>query len=269
MTLADRRKTFTAIVTVCNASWLQPMLPQILIANHRTVRARDLLRLRETLPGNVHLWREASAWIVGATFERVVDLLGAVVNRHCQRGRAILLMDSHPVHCLPRVLKACLRNRLRVVFIPARCTSLLQPLDTDCFAKLKMQIRKNLNSMILESPSPEKKDIFETVLAATVAAMRKVLQGNAWAKAFERNGFGNRKFLVRNSLLQKLGFTEQPLLIGDLPELCQLEVIFPQGCGMDFDLLLGPLEAQPDTVGAPSARIRRRLSSKTCVGEQQ
>ena len=53
MTLADRRKTFTAIVTVCNASWLQPMLPQVLVANHRTVRARDLLRQREAVPGKV------------------------------------------------------------------------------------------------------------------------------------------------------------------------------------------------------------------------
>lgn len=141
MTLAERRTALTAVLMVCDAFWLQAFLPQILIANDRTVKAKDLEGLRQGLPSNVHLWREKSAWVKSDIFERALDLLGRVVQAKCPRARAILLMDTCPVHTQARVLRACLRKRLRLVFTPALCTSLLQPLDSHVFAVFKNKLR--------------------------------------------------------------------------------------------------------------------------------
>ena len=170
-------------------------------------------------------------------------------------------MDTCPVHCQALVLQACLRNRLRTVFVPALCTSLLQPLDTDVFAVFKRQLRQSLSC--IASSAPEGKDRFEMVVMAVVVAIKKILNGRRWEKAFDGNGFGSKKINVRRSPLQKLGLETIPVLVGDLPEWSQFKVILPDGYPIDFELLLGLLEA-PSAGAAPvtvSAHVASAASS--------
>ena len=288
MTRQESRTTFTWVAMLCNKSWLQPLLPQVLIVNQHTVARGDMDRLRNNLPSNVHLWREKTAWVTRETFVRVIALLGEVLRVWCPDRPAVLLMDTCPVHCVAEVLSASLRNRLRLVFIPAGCTSLLQPLDTHVLAAVKRAIRKSLVVILLRSPSPGKGKVFEWVLEALVDASKKCLCGRHWGKAFDGNGFGSTTFTVRSGLLQTLGLESLPALVEDLPNFGQFQAIFPAGMQMDFELLLGTLEgalrpssgvtletsmlqaaaagATSSGTGAPPAPLRRRLSCKTCLG---
>lgn len=284
---SEKRSAFTAILTVSDATWLQPFLPQILITNKKLLRARDVPDLRALLPPSVQLWREDSAWINAENFERVIDILGTVVETKCPRARAVLLMDTSPAHCQPRVLEACRRNRLRLVFIPALCTSLLQPLDTHILAAFKFDLRSKVHDISVVSQSPDGEMLLKKVLRALISTIGSVLCGRCWAEAFEGNGFGAKRFNVRPRLLQDLGLKDVPELLFALPEQNQFDLIFPEGRAafVDYNMLLGPLralnlgpvtaakdtlnhgdagstcasnEAKPDT-----PRVPRRLSSKT------
>ena len=287
LTPAERRSAFTAVLTVSDAAWLQPFLPQILITNKKLLRVRDLANLRALLPPSVHLWREDSGWINGENFERVIDILGAVVQTKCPRARAVLLMDTSPAHCQPRVLEACRRNRMRLVFVPALCTSLLQPLDSHILGAFKFALRKLVHDTSVVSQSPDGETWMKKVLRCLVSTIGTVLCGRCWAKAFEGNGFGAMRFSVRPRLLQQLGLEDVPELPFALPEQSQFDLIFPEGRAtfVDYNQLLGPLRplhAEPVAAGndqhdhgltastsdtdqaAPAApRITRRLSSKT------
>ena len=283
-TTAEKRSAFTAVMMVSDATWLQPFLPQILIANKKLVRARDLSDMRALLPPSVQLWREDSGWINADNFERVIDILGTVVQTKCPRARAVLLMDTSPAHCHPRVLGACLRNRLRLVFIPALCTSLLQPLDTHILATFKFRLRSMVHDISVLSMSPDSETWMKRVLRCLASTITTVLYGRCWAKAFEGNGFGGKRFDVRTRLLEYMGFNDVPALPLALPAHSQFEVIFPEGRAtfMDYDLLLGPLRSfhaepvaaaedqqnhgqvpsTPEAGGAPppAPRISRRLT---------
>ena len=287
LSLSDRRCCFSAVVMVSNAFWLQRHLPQVLLANENTLRQRDLKHLSGLLPSNVHLWRRKSAWINVDVFENVLDLLGAVVQRHIPRGTAVLLMDTCPVHCQAKVLQACLRNRLRVVFIPALCTGLLQPLDTHIFAQFKCRLRRLLHDSLLESPSPQAESLLGRFLQFVAGALATEICGREWSTAFDGNGFG-RTFSVRQSVLRKIGLESLPVLVKDLPEYEQFKVIFPAGREVDFHLLLGPFpeteaaeppaaveghennaphahHPDPATSSEVRAQVPRRLSSKTSL----
>ena len=65
------RTTFTHTSVICDDIALQPLLPQVIVANTRTVLRKQLLRLiLETLP-NVQLVRRQTSWNTAALQEEV------------------------------------------------------------------------------------------------------------------------------------------------------------------------------------------------------
>ena len=217
----------------------------------------------------------------------MIDILGAVVQTKCPRARAVLLMDTSPAHWQPSVLEACRRNRLRLVFIPALCTSLLQPLDSHILGAFKFCLRRLVHDISVVSMPPDGETWVKRVLRCLASTIEAVLCGRRWAKAFEGNGFGPKRFNVSRRLLEQLGLNDVPALAFALPEQSHFDLIFPEGRStfVDYNMLLGPLRplhAEPVAAGrdrhnhglsastsdpsqAPRAapRITRRLSSKT------
>ena len=61
--LKQRRSALTHVAIVCDQPWLQPKLPQFLLADRKTVRYRDLARLQASLPPNVRLVRGKARWV--------------------------------------------------------------------------------------------------------------------------------------------------------------------------------------------------------------
>ena len=248
---AQLRKAFSHIAIICDDTSLQPHLPQVLLVNERTVSA-ELHRRWTSLPGcNAKLWRGQSSWINDKVFAKIVRELGKVLRSHAAGRQAILLLDAHTCHFSQCTLAACRDYDIWPVIIPARMTSLLQPLDTHVFSRSKMFLRTRLHQIMLTGANADLTS--EQVIDALLHAMKGILQRHSWAPAFEKNGFG-ATFEVREHLLEILAWHTPPVIESELPTYAQFAHCFPRRCDIPFmQLLSGVLPRPPRGVARPRA----------------
>ena len=232
---AQLRKAFSHIAIICDDTSLQPYLPQVLLVNERTVSA-ELNRRWTSLPGcNAKLWRGKTAWISNKVFARIVRELGKVLRARAGGRQAILLLDAHQCHFSRCTLAACRDYDIWPVVIPARMTSLLQPLDTHVFSRFKMFLRTRLHQIMLTGANEDLTS--EQVIDALLHAIKGVLQRHPWAPAFAKNGFGST-FEVRAHLLEVLAWQTPPVIDSELPAYTQFAHCFPRRCDIPFMQLL-------------------------------
>ena len=62
VSLGKRRKYMSHIAVICDVPHIQPLLPQTLVCNERTIPANKYVELRDGMPPNVYLVRQRSAW---------------------------------------------------------------------------------------------------------------------------------------------------------------------------------------------------------------
>ena len=143
------RRAFSHVGIICDDTSLQPHLPQVLLVNERTVTAEQH-RHWTSLPGcNAKLWRGKSAWINDEVFAKIIRELGKVLRARAGNRQAILLLDAHNCHFSKGTLAACRDYDIWPVIIPARMTSMLQPLDTHVFSRFKMFLRTRMHQLML------------------------------------------------------------------------------------------------------------------------
>ena len=209
-----------------------------------TLFRRSLKTRWTSLPGcNAKLWRGKSAWINDKVFGTIIRELGKVLRVHAKDRQAILLLDAHKCHFSKSALAACRDYDIWPVIIPARMTGLLQPLDTHVFCRFKMFLRTRLHQIMLTGANEDLTS--EQVIDALLHAMKGVLQKNAWAPAFAKDGFGPT-FEVREHLLEVLAWSTQPVIERKLPAYTQFWHCFPRGVVIPFmELLSGVLPRAP------------------------
>ena len=240
---AQLRKAFSHIAIICDDTSLQPHLPQVLLVNERTVSA-ELNRRWTSLPGcNAKLWRGKSAWINDEVFAKIIRELGKVLRARAGGRQAILFLDAHKCHFARGTLAACRDYDIWPVIIPARMTSLLQPLDTHVFSRFKMFLRTRLHQIMLTGANEELTS--EQVIDALLDAIKGVLQRHSWAPAFAKNGFGPT-IDVRAHLLEVLAWHTPPVIDSQLPAYAQFAHCFPRRHHIPFsELLSGVLPRAP------------------------
>ena len=264
------RRAFTHVAVICDDPSVQRHLPQIMIVNEHTMRARSYSTWRALPDSGAVLWRKKSAWINNAVFPAVLRQVGRAVRAHAPKKQAILLMDAHMCHFSDATLEAAYSQNLWPCVIPASTTSVLQPLDTHVFARFKMLLRTRLHQAMCTGVNRDLTT--DQVLDALMHCMRGVLQTHDWAPAFSANGFGPD---VRASahVLHALEWPSLPPIPTDLPSLEQFQSCFPANRDVPFmGLLRGVLpkaerpkraqpKAVPDAVAEPEPwgkRLRPR-----------
>ena len=244
------RKAFTHVAIICDDASLQPHMPQVLLVNERTVTMEQMRRWKPLPGSNAQLWRRPSAWINDKVFAQIVRTLGQVLQKHAKDRQPILLLDAHQCHFSLNTLAACRAFNIWPVLIPARMTSMLQPLDTHVFSRFKMFLRTYLHQLMLTGANEDLTS--EQVIDALLHSIKGVLQRHAWGGAFDKNGFGE-PFQVRPHLLEVLSFSETPLIEANLPTFEQFVHCFPARKHIPFmQLLCGVLP--PDLRGPKRAR---------------
>ena len=249
------RRAFTHVAIICDDASLQPHLPQVLLVNERTVTVEQSRRWT-SLPGcNAQLWRAKSAWINDEVFARIVRELGKILKSRAGDRQAILMLDAHVCHYCRRTLAACRDYDIWPVIIPARMTSLLQPLDTHVFSRYKMFLRTRLHQIMLTG---ENKDLTsEQVINALQHSIKGVLQRHAWTSAFDMNGFG-LTFEIRPHLLEMLGWQTPPVVESGLPAFPRVCALFPSPSSYSFYAVAFGCFAASTTWTQTSTRKHRR-----------
>ena len=255
--LAKKRQCFTHVALICDRADLQPLMPQVLVVNMRTVLMKELATIRALLPPNVRLVCQTSAWNNSALCARIIALLRPALGVHADGLQIVIVMDAHRVHFALPVLRACRRHNAWPVFVPPRMTWLLQPLDTHAFAIFKRVLQLVFQrARAAAADGVVSKCAFFTLLCD---AIRTVLQGRHWCAAFDSDGFGAEQAAVSPRVLEHLQLdaagARAPVAV---PSDDELRLCFPRRSRVPLAMVLPrAVGAAPDALDAVAGRLWR------------
>jgi hypothetical protein len=212
-THSQQRTALTHIAVICDRPDVQPFLPQVLVANSRSVQMADAANIRAMLPPNVIVIRAKSAWNNASIMTWVVRQVAQILRTQFPQLFGVLLMDACKLHLHADVLLAISRAPLRAAIVPPRLTWLLAPLDTHTFASYKRFLRAAVWDSRSERPTGEMTML--DWLACICLTIRKVLQAKHWGPAFDANGFGVAQAATRQTILNECGVELAPC-VGNL-----------------------------------------------------
>jgi hypothetical protein len=246
---AKRRCGLTHIGLICDRPDLQPVLPQVIVGNERTFKAKDLAALTAARPPNVHLVRQKSAWNNVGLMRRVVRLLAEALQPHMHEVQPILLFDACRVHLATEVIAACTSLQIWPIVVPAKITWLLQPLDTHAFQLYKARLKEFYQSARISSGAGDLD--MSQFLRCVYQTIRQVLQGRAWSGAFDKDGFGHQQDGVSPYVMRTLEYTEPVRIPGGMPTEEQLRLCFPARAVVPTAALLKPCLPQRRVLSTP------------------
>ena len=147
----DLRGCFTYMGVICNDARVQASLPHIVIANKSRLKEATFKALKSETRGKpVQLWREKSSWNNGALMVRFSRALCRALQPWRAEFEVHLILDVAPCHIAEAVLKAAKTLRIKLIFVPAQLTSILQPLDTHGYASFKRWLERKKTDTCLE-----------------------------------------------------------------------------------------------------------------------
>jgi len=200
----------------------------VILGNQHVLRVQDLQALQAEVPGNVFLIRGASSWLVTETMIAILEMLRDALRRGQVTKKVMLLMDSSPVHVQSRVWAAAKRLKMFLCFVPAGFTWFMQPLDVIVIRRFKAFLRTEYQSLQIEHQEASVTVI--DVLRSVIRGIRKVLQGNCWADAFNQCGYSLDESTVKSSIRTMLGKAANPTLTTptSIPSEADLKHILPR-----------------------------------------
>ena len=261
------RTTLTHIAVVCDDAALQPLLPQVIVANTKTILRKQLLRLIIESPPNVRLVRRQTSWNTAALQEEVIGWLREALQPFRDRYTPVLLMDAAPVHLASNVLRACVERSIHVIVVPAQMTWLLQPLGTRVFRLYKATFMRAFQTARTRTDTGHL--TVAAFLQVVYSTIREVLQGRTWHHAFAACGYTMGQTDVSESVLSELELAQRPQVSSACPDEQQLQYIFPRNCTIPPRDLLEQAPAflpdapLPPPLESPPARPRFRIMQKT------
>ena len=270
----QQRTCLSHIAIVCDDTSVQPLLPQIIVGNCKTVLKSMQRRLAPQLRENVILLRRKSAWVNADLMVNVLKVLGRVLQPFTDERQPILLMDACPSHLAGKVFRAAARANIWVIIVPAKLTGLLQPADTHVFYRYKMYLRRYMENIVIASASGAVN--IEDVILGINKGIRYVLQKYAWSGAFDANGFSAGQHHSRSKIWRAMGlYRDNVTVSSDMLTLEQWQSIWPGGAQIPFgDIFAWRLPPVPrstkrlrthaDTPALPAvswlSRLRPRLA---------
>ena len=258
--LAKRRCCLTHVAFICDRHELQPLLPQIIIGNEHTFPAGAFAALQGACPGNVRLVRQKSAWNNAGLCGEIVKWLAEALGPHLRDLQPVLLLDACRLHFSYEVLQACARHGIWPILVPAKCTWLLQPLDTHAFLKYKAYLRERYQKARIAHGSGDL--TIEQFLPCVCDAVRCVLECRKWAAAFEHNGFGNNQALLSRWVKRQLGGGDRAEVPATRPTLEQLRLCFPRRARVPEAALWRPLQPPAPRALSQASASRGASSSQ-------
>ena len=138
----DTRTNVTYVALVCDDRDMQKHMPHIIISSKPQMANEIHEHLQSHPEPNVHVWRnQQKAWNNSFLMLRILDQIKNSVA-HRPDIQPMLLLDTASCHLDAAVMRKAQAAGIWLVYIPARMTSLLQPLDTHGFSSFKAWLKR-------------------------------------------------------------------------------------------------------------------------------
>ena len=222
---AEDKAAVTLIGFITHDAAVQKLLPQLILGNKHRLTLSLMAALAPLKPDSFHVWREDSSWTNKGILCRILTLLTKCLGAYMETHQLVLVLDVASCHYHSSVLGYATRLGVRLVFVPAKLTYLLQPLDSHCFQRLKRKLKEKFLSLAIDSENGIVSH--EAWLSAVFEVVPAVLCGLKWKSAFQANGLLGEQ-LISARVLGAVGWSGPPLIPGDIPTEDQLKSIFPK-----------------------------------------
>ena len=204
---------------------IQAKLPQIFIGNTHRFTKKLLNKISSAVPKNFYLFREQSSWNNHNLMRKALSLLVRHLKDYQESHEFVLVLDVARCHVHSSIFSLASRLGVRLVFVPAKLTWLLQPADTHVFARFKFRLRQLWHSLLVASSSGTVSN--ETWLIEVMETARKLFSGVKWAPAFKAAGMLDSSY-VSDRVMQQVGWDSLPVLPEEALSVQQLKYVFPQ-----------------------------------------
>ena len=227
VSLAEEKRRISLLACVTDDPEVQPKLPQVFLGNESTFTKELLKQLAPHTPANYHLLRGNSSWNNHARMRALICSIAKSLEGYKATRQIILVLDMAQCHIHQSINALAARKGIRLLYVPAKCTWLLQPADTHCFAILKGKLRQEW--VALRAASSTGTISHKDWLCAVMSIVKTLLNGTKWASAFKSAGLlGEAKLSQR--VMDQLGWPAPKPIPDVLPSESQLKVAFPKKC---------------------------------------
>ena len=137
----DKRGIITHVAFIAEAVEIQDKLPQVFIANRKLVPRYVQDEVTPHLPPNTRIWSGSSSWTNEDCMCRILRLLHESLREDLQHGYIVLVLDMAAPHVVESVTALAMELNIVLLYIPAKLTWLLQPLDAYVFQAYKNNLR--------------------------------------------------------------------------------------------------------------------------------
>ena len=251
-----RRSAVTLAAFVSDNDEVNQALPQIIVEAEHVIQAWMTPLLMNDRTDSIFVIRRKSAWLRSDVVVNIINVLGEALKPFGKTCRFVLMLDAAKIHLSKKVVQACTRHGIYLMYVPASMTSLLQPLDTHVFSLYKRYIRREYEEALVNSDSGEISTF--AFLKILIAAIENIIQARSWKNAFLQTGFGNQQQGISRSVKMKLELEAVPLIQASLPSLEELHAIYPSNVEPVVDCLF-------DLFLPPKQRRRILPESFTCA----
>lgn len=222
---SEGKATLSFLTFLTHDARIQPKLPQILLGNKHIMLLSMLRTLLPEKPANFYLWREDSSWNSHRIMRRAMTLLMERLKEYTDTHQVILVLDVAKCHFHQSITTLANSLGLRLVYVPAKLTWLLQPADTHCFRRLKAKLRQRWLDLATQSESGK---ISHTEwVQAVFQVANQVLCGVRWSCAFRAAGLLGELGLSAR-VLEQLGWGSPHSVPAAALTQEQLRCVFPR-----------------------------------------
>jgi hypothetical protein len=183
----SREPRTTLIAAICDRAELQHLLPQVTLQKGgKTVTEATLASNAAGSDESLPRWCNSTGMMDASFLRRWVMALRRALFLSHPSTWVVLALDCCPVHLSRHFLLHCTRLGVIIVFIPARTTWFLQPLDVYVFAVLKRRLAQRLHEARWQETGATPSVADRSAVQHHVA--RHLLRDTEWTSALRRCG---------------------------------------------------------------------------------
>jgi len=232
----------TLIALICNDTTLQRFLPQILLTRQHQIPQKYLRGAEHAKPPRVFVWTKESHWVNAQVFREILSAIWLSLKDVLGDRQIILLLDCAPCHIHWRTANHAAKLGIWLVYIPAKMTYLLQPLDRYIFAGLKQHLKELLlRARALQirgavSPQTWLEELYKTI-------DRCLCRRTDFATYFEKVGAAAAQLRMSMFLRERVMNSEVVAVGAGKPDADDIALLGPSTKPLPWTQLARPLEA--------------------------